>query len=95
MKKEIKEYTDMDEKSCKNCDKCRNCAVRTKVEEISYIDTDFWHCSRWEAKKKTVKLYAYLLTTGLYESLIWCTHPDASKENGYKRVPSEDKEIEL
>jgi len=92
MKKEIKDWTN---KSCKNCENYRNCVVRIKVEEVSYIDTDFWSCSRWGEKKKTIKLYAYLLTEGLYETLTWSTHPEASRENGYKRVPSLDKEVTL
>jgi len=94
MKKEIKDWTN---KSCKNCENYRNCVVRIKVEEVSYIDTDFWSCSRWGEKKKTIKLYAYLIESTdkiFYGSHLMYSTNEPIHES-IIRVPSLDKEVTL
>jgi len=97
MKKEIKEYTDM-EKSCKNCSlyQGNSCEIFHATEDVagSGCKADEFYCSLFEPKKKTVKLYAYLKEDDGFHELIWHTHRRLNTDR-YARVPGEDKEVQI
>ena len=85
------------DKSCKNCDLYQDnmCSIFHATEDVTGrpFKADEFHCSLFEPKKRTVRLYAYLKEDDGHE-LIWHTNRNLRIER-FTRVPSEDKEIEI
>jgi len=98
MKKEIKEYTDM-EKSCKNCSlyQGNSCEIFHATEDVagSGCKADEFYCSLFEEKKKTITLYRYTYED---DGEVWISNW-TSKQRGLPRgcsvLKTETKEIDL
>jgi len=88
----------MSEKSCKNCSKVKNCGMYLYAMAIGITrDDQGWHCSDYEPKKKTVKLFRYTYQEkGTIEQTNWTTGIHEEYLTRWRKLlKTEEKEIQI